>query len=389
MSENSGLNLPQAPGRKTWLSLGAGVLGCLVCMLCSFAAIGPKAAATAVPSPVAVVVSAAASTDVPEASPTAPAGDTTPVDSGTLPSTPAVVDAQGTGTPAHTPVFTHAPTDVPTVTDTPTSTDTPLPTDTPTQTTTPTPPNTPTGTATPTATGTNTPAPTATPTLTQIPTRTNTPVPTPTRTFTPTPTPTRTNTPIPTPTRTFTPTPTRTPTVLIDFVREAPRASWNSGPIIPGQVCPSPLPFPGGLGDSCGFAYWWQGNATMEDGSHPALALETHPKWVNNGFITGNYTRTISLQSGDRLRTTLGFLQNAGAGNVTFSVTFTYPGCGEFWCTANVYALTKAYNGTLVSNVTSLSSQAGRSGQFILQVDAGATSAQDWATWVVAQVERP
>jgi hypothetical protein len=127
----------------------------------------------------------------------------------------------------------------------------------------------------------------------------------------------------------------------------------------------------------------------MEDGSRPALALETHPQWIANGVISGSYNRRIALQGGDRLRLLVGFLQGAGAGNVTFNIIFNYPGCGEFGCSDTVAAFAHAYNGALVTRVTDLSAQNGRVGTFVLLVNAGASSGQDWATWVVAQVERP
>jgi hypothetical protein len=183
------------------------------------------------------------------------------------------------------------------------------------------------------------------------------------------------------PTLTPTPSPTRVPTVLIDLVKEAPNAAWNN--------VDGPLPWPGDPADSRGFAVWWQGNGTMEDGSRPPLVLETHPQWVANGYIEGYYPRAITLQAADRMRLLVGFIQGANAGDVTYDIRFFYPCGGEFDCEVQVDKFEHAYNGSLISHTIDLSAQAGRTGHFYIFVDAGNSSAQDWASWAIARVERP
>jgi len=240
------------------------------------------------------------------------------------------------------------------------------------------------------------PAPTATRTPTPYPSLTG--VPTSTSTHTATPTVTRTNTPTPTrpPTSTSTVTPTRTP--VTDFVQTADKATWYSGAAftgsydrMPGIPTPVTLPFGGSQGDDRGFVVW-QKSPVMEDGSRPALALETHPRWVTNGYIRGVYLQRVAVLRGDRLRLKTGFLQGAQAGDVTFIVVIAYlaAGCDDVsGCRETLVNIRHSYSGKLVEQEVDLSPWAGRAAWFELWVTAGESSGQDWATWVTAQIERP
>jgi len=258
-------------------------------------------------------------------------------------------------------------------------------------------------TATPTmppAMETETPAPptptavvvvvTATPT---IPPATETPTPVP-PTETPTPVPTETPAP-PTPTATSTPlppSPTPTPHVLIptpiiipmpvtifDFVVKANNAHWQSGA--------GTLPWPGADTDNRGFARWVN-NAILEDGSTAPRVLETHPQWVANGFIQGTfmepYYSGYVVQSGDRFVARVGLLQGASAGSANFRVMIRPEGGPNAW----IGSVFDTYDGSLKTMDISLSPWAGKRVDFILRVDAGPSSAQDWAVWVEARIVR-
>lgn len=123
--------LPQSPGRRTLISLAVAMFGCLACMLCSFAVIGPKPLGEVVQGTSASTVVVLADTPTPPPSETP---SPSPTSTGTATSIP-------TGTPS--PTGTLPPTD------TPTQTSTHAPTNTPTTTPTKTPTNTPTSTPTP------------------------------------------------------------------------------------------------------------------------------------------------------------------------------------------------------------------------------------------------
>jgi hypothetical protein len=179
------------------------------------------------------------------------------------------------------------------------------------------------------------------------------------------------------------------PTVLYDFVEMAPKATWTG--ITPDYPYAYALSFPGGTGDSSGFAVW-QYNATLEDGSQPDhRILETHPTWTDGGQIQGaydlRYPLDISIQAGDRFVGRVGFLYGAGAGDVTFRLRF-YDGDPDS-PTLTLAWLDDTYDGVVRDWVVPLDEIVGSSGTFYLVVEAGETSAQDWAVWVEARIERP
>ena len=208
------------------------------------------------------------------------------------------------------------------------------------------------------------PAP-ATPTPV-LPTETPTVAPVP-------PTEAPTATPVP-------PTPTATPgpSVIWDFILLAPSAYWTSGA--------GALDFPGSDTDNRGFARWVS-NARLEDGSTHRQVLETHPQWVPNGYIRGDYTglvRHYRIDPGDRLVATVGFLEGANAGGVAFNIQLD-----TFGESPQVWGILDHYDHSLKSLDVSLAPWAGKEIEsFVLQVNAGPSSAQDWAVWVVARIVR-
>jgi hypothetical protein len=179
------------------------------------------------------------------------------------------------------------------------------------------------------------------------------------------------------------------PTVLYDFVEMAPKAIWTG--ITPDYPDAYALSFPGGTGDSSGFAVW-QYNATLEDGSQPDhRILETHPTWTDGGQIQGaydlRYPVDVSIQAWDRFVGRVGFLYGAGAGDVTFRLRF-HSGDPDS-PTLTLASLDDTYDGVVRDWVVPLDEIVGSSGTFYLVVEAGETSAQDWAVWVEARLERP
>jgi hypothetical protein len=184
------------------------------------------------------------------------------------------------------------------------------------------------------------------------------------------------------------------PVTLYDFVQMAPKAVWTGyAPPTPGDdvgVWYS-LEFSDQDQDSRGFARW-EVNAALEDGSRAEQVLETHPTWVDKGAIQGRYSLmapiSVTFQEGDRFAARVGFLEGAGAGNVTFVI--------EFWdgdpdsSPRSIASMTDPYDGTLRDWTVPLPDDLiGQSGYFYLRVDAGSTSTQDWAVWVEARLERP
>lgn len=160
--------------------------------------------------------------------------------------------------------------------------------------------------------------------------------------------------------------------VFYDFIAEASKASWGSGA--------GSLPFPGTDNDNRGFALY-RNNAQLEDNSTKALVLETHPQWVSNGWIMGKYPQ-LTIPTGVELEVTLGFLYGAtGTDGVIFEVQFE-----EGQNRQTILSHLATYDGKLNSVTKSLSSLAGKNGQFILYVNAGQSSGRDWAIWAEAKI---
>jgi len=162
--------------------------------------------------------------------------------------------------------------------------------------------------------------------------------------------------------------------IFYSFAADAEEAHWWSGP--------SPmtdLEYPGSTGDSQGFVVPVEGLVLEDDSVAPAAAFETHPKWVDGGWISGRFP-AYTVQEGERFKATIGFLKNAGAGDVKF--TF-----GQFG-KPSLYSKVKTYDGTLVDVDVDLSSLAGQSVEFLLNVNANGGAAQDWAVWINPRIVR-
>jgi hypothetical protein len=161
--------------------------------------------------------------------------------------------------------------------------------------------------------------------------------------------------------------------LFYDFVAEADNASWASGA--------GSLPFPGSDSDSRGFALYrdgWQ----LEDNSTRDQALETHPQWVDSGWITGKYPQ-MTVPADAELKITVGFFKGAtGSDGVIFKVQFE-----EGQTTQTLLTCGASYDNKLDTMTKDLSSLAGSTGRFILYVSAGQSSGQDWAAWAEAKIE--
>ncbi len=172
------------------------------------------------------------------------------------------------------------------------------------------------------------------------------------------------------------------PTVVYDFVEKAPQASWNAGP--PNTS----LSWNGAESDTRGFARWVTSGKNESGGTIQGKCLETHPRWVADGWIQGTYTDLYNsgytVQEGDRFRASVGFLQNASAGKVTFRVMLRMSDSGNQW----IATVTDGYGDGLKVIEADLSPYAGQRADVILEVRAGSDADQDWACWYNAVIYR-
>lgn len=187
-------------------------------------------------------------------------------------------------------------------------------------------------------------------------------------------------------TATFTHTFAIVPVVSVlkfDFYAKAPEAQWISGD---GAGNSTVLTFGGPDSDANGFVMYRDG-FLLEDGSRPEKVLQTHPKWVDNGVISGRYP-PYTVQSQDRFVVKVGFLARAdgscGVGNVIYQLAYREGGALH-----PISSWTETCNGHLVAASIDLSSLAGRTVEFVLVVLANGSSAQDWAVWIAPRIVNP
>ncbi|MFP3897946.1 MAG: InlB B-repeat-containing protein [Dehalococcoidia bacterium] len=170
--------------------------------------------------------------------------------------------------------------------------------------------------------------------------------------------------------------------VIYDFVAKAShsRTIWESGA--------GELPFPGATNDNRGFACY-RTDIVLEDGQTYDKVLETHPQWVDDGFIRGGYLELYEMgykiEDGDRFYAKVGLFKNATAGNVKFVVWIF----AEGGYAVSIAEVTDTYDGALPTIDVDLSPYVSDYGvTFILEVQANGPSNQDWAAWVEAKVIR-
>ncbi|NPV55750.1 MAG: hypothetical protein HPY76_03625 [Anaerolineae bacterium] len=171
-------------------------------------------------------------------------------------------------------------------------------------------------------------------------------------------------------------TPTRTSTspsetLIYSFVTNYCLAEWIGGE--PAVV----LPCPGNDSDGDGYVLKLN-NPTMETNNAAGSAsLETRPKWVDDGVITGKFP-AILIQNGYRFRAKIGCLKDADACNVNFQVNYREGG-GTL---QTLGTWNEIYDGALQSLDIDLSSLAGSSVEIVLAVAANGSTSEDWAVWI-------
>jgi hypothetical protein len=162
------------------------------------------------------------------------------------------------------------------------------------------------------------------------------------------------------------------PHVAYDFVEMAPTAYWWTK-IGADMVA---LPFPGALNDNRGFATY-RNNVKLSDGNTYTRVLETHPQWVDNGWISGKYSG-VYVPPGAKLRIKVGLINGANAGNVIFNI-------GKLGDPATINT-NVFYAGGVKVLESDLSAYAGQTIDFVMNVNANGSSGQDWAAWAEAKI---
>lgn len=160
--------------------------------------------------------------------------------------------------------------------------------------------------------------------------------------------------------------------IVYDFIERAPSARWVSGDP------PQELAFPGS-NNASGFVCY-QLNTKLSDGVTYSKLLETHPKYINYGYIGGAY-KNIYIPAGAKFKVKVGIIKGATSGKVLFSVGSCCPK-GSRW----LYEVV-AYADGVISREWDLSAYAGKTLDSVtLQVTAEGVSTQDWAAWAEAKI---
>jgi hypothetical protein len=172
----------------------------------------------------------------------------------------------------------------------------------------------------------------------------------------------------------------------LDLYSRASSADWISCDDSSCKGGKTSLTFGGPDTDSDGFVMYRNG-AELEDGSTPSKVLETHPKWVDDGLISGEYP-AYTVQAGEHFKAKLGFLAKSdgtcGAGKVKFQLKYKKSGTEHL-----LDSWADSCDGSLVDVDVNLNSLKGENVKFILVVLANGSSSQDWAVWVNPRIEVP
>ncbi len=160
-------------------------------------------------------------------------------------------------------------------------------------------------------------------------------------------------------------------TIVYSFVDRVCDAEWRSGA--------GALPCPGTDTDANGFVIVVNPPKFENDVTEDEPALQTHPQWVNDGWIQGRYP-AITVQPGDRFQTYIGCRWKSGgsACNVRYQLSYRI-GSGP-WVTLGPW--TETYDGSWTKLDIDLSAAAGPSVEFLLGVHANGPASQDWALWL-------
>jgi hypothetical protein len=160
--------------------------------------------------------------------------------------------------------------------------------------------------------------------------------------------------------------------VAYDFIENAPSAYWYSGNPQQG------LPFPGSS-NSNGFVCYQQ-NTKLNDSVTYTRLLETHPQYVNDGYISGKYNN-IYIPDGAKLKLKVGIINGASSGKVRFKIYHCCPEGNVWWNQVVAYA-----DGVKSAEVD-LSALSGQTLDYVLiTVIAEGVSTQDWAAWAEAKI---
>ena len=171
--------------------------------------------------------------------------------------------------------------------------------------------------------------------------------------------------------------------VMVDFISQAKNAAWGSGtsPLDFNNPGDTNISYGGPDTDANGFAMV-KDNQKLEDGKVSGKILETHPKWVNDGYVIGRFP-AYTIGNGDYISAKLGFIAFAdgscGAGDAIFRIYYTEG--NNMGTLTQLGSWSETCDGNLKKIQVDLSHLSGKSVRFYLAILANGSSGQDWAVW--------
>ncbi|MBI9043601.1 MAG: hypothetical protein JEZ06_03900 [Anaerolineaceae bacterium] len=170
------------------------------------------------------------------------------------------------------------------------------------------------------------------------------------------------------------PLPDPPPTIIHNFTSNFCDGDWNSYPPYQG------LPCPGTTSDPEGFVVL-VGNPRLETGDYAgAPALETHPRWVDDGLITGLFPPII-IHDGYRFQSTIGCrYHSVHVCDVVYQLNYYVD--GDHGTLHPLGNWSETYDGSMTELDIDLSFLDGHSIEFAFVVRANGSSEKDWALWI-------
>ncbi len=171
---------------------------------------------------------------------------------------------------------------------------------------------------------------------------------------------------------------------VYNFIRVARTATWVNKPLPLGAVpTVTKLNFNDQGNNKKGFVRYVN-NSVLEDGQkYPRSVLQTHPEWKNGGLVIG-YFHNVAIPANAKFSAKVGFRQGATASDgATFEVSVYNIATKRG---RRLIRHLAKYDRKLDEITADLKPYAGQKLRIELRVNAGNSSAQDWAVWQEAKI---
>lgn len=122
----------------------------------------------------------------------------------------------------------------------------------------------------------------------------------------------------------------------------------------------------------------------LEHGKAEPRTIHTHPQWLNDGRVWGEFSIGKAIRQGDRFRTQVGFL---GVNHIVGEVDFLIEADGDGLKPRQFGPIHKRHDGQLIPVDIDLTAAAGAT-RMKLVVSASGSANQDWAVWVDPRLVR-